>query len=139
MNTTPKVADVRSIIAIVVIATILFAGAGAGAVAEDHDFTIAIHVSPQKLDLSQPADARKFYQRLQQAARVACTHGYRVNLAPVDNVTDCYERALGRAVQSAKVPLLTGIYLSTHTPQQAAAFGFDAPHGIQRSSMDRGD
>jgi len=95
--------------------------------AKDHDVTVAIHVSAQGLDLSQPADARTFYSRLKNAAWVACTRGNRVNLAPVDDVQGCYEKALGGAIRSAKAPVLTGIYLETHTLQQAAKRGIEVP------------
>ena len=60
--------------------------------AKDHNVTAAVHVSLQGLDLSRPADARTFYQRLQRAANL---------------------------------PLVTNIYLKSHTPQQAAACGID--------------
>ena len=53
-----------------IVACSLFAGSVAA-----KDVTVAIQVSTQGLDLSQPAGAHQFYRRLQQAARVACTHG----------------------------------------------------------------
>ena len=58
---------------------------------------------------------------------MACTRGNRVNLAPVDDVQGCYEKALGGAIRSAKAPVLTGIYLETHTLQQAAKRGIEVP------------
>lgn len=36
--------------------------------AKDHHVTVSVQVSRQGLDLSQPADAQKFYTRLKNAA-----------------------------------------------------------------------
>jgi UrcA family protein len=102
----------------------LFAGDVA---AKDHDVTVAIHVSAQGLDLTQPADAQKLYTRLQSAAWVACTRGDRVALAPVEDLQGCIEQALGDAIRSTNRPMLTRIYLETHTLQAAAGHGIDVP------------
>ena len=102
----------------------LFAGSVA---AKDHEVIVAIHVSRQGLDLTQSAGAHQFYTRLRHAARVACTHGNRVDLAPAPDPEGCYEKALGDAIRSANVPLLTQVYLETHTLRQAAARGIDVP------------
>jgi hypothetical protein len=56
-----------------------------------------------------------------------CTHGNRVDLVPADNEKRCYEKALGDALRAAKMPLLTQIYLETHTLQDAAARGIEVP------------
>ena len=93
---------------------------------EDRSVTVAIHVSAEGLDLSQTADARTFYSRLKNAAWVACTRGNRAGLVPVDNVKGCCEKALGGAIHSAHAPLITQIYLATHTPQEAAVYGINA-------------
>ena len=90
------------------VACTLFAGSVA---AQDHEVTVAIQVSTQGLDLSQPAGAHEFYTRLQHAAWVVCTHGNRVDLEPSANPRRCYEKALGDAIRSANVPLLTQVYL----------------------------
>jgi len=97
------------------------------AVASDHNVTVALHVSTQGLDLRQPADARAFYTRLENAAWVACTRGNRADLVPVENPKRCYEDSLGSAIRAARQPLLTQIYLSTHTLQEAALQGIDNP------------
>jgi UrcA family protein len=104
------------------VACTLFAGS---VVAKD--VTVAIQVSTQGLDLSQPAGAQKLYWRLQYAAGVACTNGNRVGLAPSADPQGCYEKALADAVRSAHMPLVTQVYLATHTLQQAAARGIDVP------------
>ena len=62
-----------------VAACTLFAGSVA---AKDDAVTVSIQVSTQGLDVSQPRGAQKLYWRLQYAARVACTRGNRVGLAP---------------------------------------------------------
>jgi UrcA family protein len=99
--------------------------AGAAVLAKDHTVTVAVHVSTKGLDLRQPADAKTFYARLQQAAYVVCTHGNRVDLAPADDEKRCYERALGDSIRVARQPLLTQLYLQTHTLQEAAARGIE--------------
>jgi UrcA family protein len=108
---------------VAVIAVALCAGA---VVAKDHDVTITIHVSVAGLDLSQPADADRFYARIQSAAWKACTDGNRVDLVPLDDVKGCYEKSLGNAIRLANLPHLTNIYLATHTLQQAEACGIHA-------------
>jgi UrcA family protein len=114
----------RVVLGVAALACALFAGVVA---AKDHEVTVAVHVSTQGLDLSQPAGALKFYTRLQDAARVVCTHGNRVDLAPSPDPESCYEKALGDSIRSANVPLLTQVYLETHTLRQAAARGIDVP------------
>ena len=106
------------------VACTLFAGSVA---AKDHVVIVAVHVSTKGLDLSQPAGAHEFYRRLQRAARVACTDGNRVDLAPALDPEGCYEKALGDAIRSANLPLLTQVYLVTHTLGEAAARGIDVP------------
>jgi UrcA family protein len=98
----------------------------AGSVAAK-DVTVAIRVSARGLDLSQHAGAHEFYSRLKHAAKIVCTHGMRVGLQPAADQKGCYEKALGSAVRSANSPLLTQVYLQTHTPQEATALGIDVP------------
>jgi UrcA family protein len=107
-----------------VVACTLFAGPVA---AKDQEFTVAYRVSTQGLDLSQPAGAHELYARLQHAAWVVCTHGMRVDLKPVTDEDACYEKALGNAVRSVNMPLLTQVYLETHTLREAEARGIDVP------------
>jgi UrcA family protein len=114
----------HSTLAAVAIAGTLFAGTVA---AQGHDVTVAIQVSTQGLDLHSPAGAQEFYGRLKHAADVACTHGNRVDLKPSSDPVACHEKALGEAIRSANLPLLTQVYLGTHTLRQAAAYGIEAP------------
>lgn len=95
--------------------------------AKDDAVTVSIQVSTQGLDVSQPHGAQKLYWRLQYAARVACTHGNRVGLAPSPNPESCREKALADAIRAADSALLTQIYLASHTPREAVAHGIDAP------------
>ena len=95
--------------------------------ANDHEVTVNISVSTAGLDLSQPAGAQKFYWRLEHAARVACTHGYRVDLEPPTNFTGCYEKALGEAVHSVHRAEVSTVYLATHTPRDAARYDIEVP------------
>jgi len=105
-----------------IVACTLFAGNVAA-----NEVTVAIQVSTQGLNPSQPAGAQEFYSRLKHAAQIVCTHGNRVDLKPSNDPVGCYEKALGNAIRSAKWPLVTQLYLETHTPRQAAAFGIDVP------------
>jgi UrcA family protein len=91
------------------------------------DVTVAIQVRAHGLDLTKSADAKTFYRRLQNAAWVACTRGNRVDLEPVDDLRGCVEKAIGGAIRSAKTPLLTQIYLETHTLRDAAKYGIEVP------------
>src|SRR6266436_1629254 len=88
---------------------------------------VAYQVSTQGLNLRQPAGAHEFYGRLKKAARIVCTHGNRVDLQPSPDPAGCYEKALGDAIRSANVSLLTQVYLETHTLREAAARGIDVP------------
>ena len=124
MDTKTAVMSARSVLSAAAVACTLLAGSVA---ASDHAVTIAIHVSTQGLDLRQPSGAHQFYTRLERAARVVCTHGNRVDLAPAPDPEGCYEKALGDAIRSANVPLLTQAYLETHTLREAAARGIDVP------------
>ena len=91
------------------------------------DVKVAYHVSAQGLDLKQPAVARVFYTHLQHAAQIVCTHGMRVDLQTSPDPQGCYEKALADAIRSANMPLLTQVYLETHSPREAAAHGIDVP------------
>jgi UrcA family protein len=125
MQIKPAISAARFVLGVAAVAGTLFAIAPAAA--ENHKVTVALHVSTKGLHLSQPADARTFYTRLENAAWVACTRGNRVDLLPVDDLKACYDRALGGAIRSAKAPTLIQIYLETHTLQQAAAQGIEVP------------
>ena len=84
----------------------------------------------QGLDPTQPADARTFYTRLENAAWVACTRENRADLLPVDDLKGCYEKALGDAVRPSNKPMVTQIYLATHTLQEAVALAIAVPAQI---------
>jgi len=119
----------RLVIAAAALAGALFSGAVS---ARDHQVTVAQHVSTAGLDLNRLADARTFYTRLENAAWVVCTRGNRVNLAPIDDFKGCYEKALGSAVRTSAAPLITELYLTTHTYAEAAARGIAIPTQVAR-------
>ena len=121
-----KTAVLRShfMLGAVAIAGPLFAG---NVAAQGHNVTVAIHVSTQGLDLHNSAGAQEFYRRLKHAADVACTHGNRVDLKPSSDPVACHEKALGEAIRAVNLPLLTQVYLETHTRRQAAAYGIEGP------------
>src|SRR5258708_2978831 len=87
----------------------------------------AIRVSTQGIDLGEPAGARELYRRLKNAAWIVCTRANRVDLEPSPDPEACSEKALGEAILSAHMPLLTQAYLKTHSLGQAAAHGIDVP------------
>jgi UrcA family protein len=120
----PKTAVMTSwpVFAAAMIACALFAGTVAA-----KEVTVAIQVTTKGLDLSQPAGGHELYGRLKKAAWIVCTHGNRVDLQPSSDREGCYEKALGDAVRSANVSLLTQVYLETHTLREAAAHGIDVP------------
>jgi UrcA family protein len=107
-----------------IIACMCFAGSVA---ADDRGVTVAYQVSTHGLDLSQPAGAQALYGRLKHASQVVCTHGMRVDLAPSPDPQGCYEKALADAISSLHLPMLTQVYLQTHTLQQAVARGIAMP------------
>ena len=123
MYTKTAFMSARVVLGAAAVAGMLFAGS----VAAKNPVTVAYRVTAQGLDVSQPAGARELYRRIQHAAEVVCTHGMRVDLAPSPDPGGCYEKALGEAVRSVNLPLLTQVYLETHTLRQAAARGIEVP------------
>jgi UrcA family protein len=97
------------------------------AAARDHNVSVSIPVSTQGLDLSKPDDAQTFYTRLRNAAWVVCTRGTRVGLVPLEDPRGCFEEALGNAVRIARTPLVTQLYLQTHSLREASALGIEIP------------
>jgi len=124
MYTKGVVVSAWPVLGAALVACTLFAG---NVAAKDQEFTVAYRVSTQGLDLSQPVGAHELYSRLMHAAQVVCTHGMRVDLKPVTDENACYEKALGDVIRSVNLPLLTLVYLETHTLRQAAARGIDVP------------
>jgi UrcA family protein len=108
----------------------LFAGTAS---ADNHNVTVSKLVDSKGLDLDRPADAQALYTRIRHAADDVCTRGKQVDLLPVENPKLCYEKALGDAIRSAGSPLLTQIYLTTHTLQEAAARGIKVPSELAAS------
>jgi UrcA family protein len=122
MYTKSAVKSVWSVLGTPVVACTLFAGSVSAA---NHEFIVAIKVSTKGVDVSQLAGAQKFYQRLQYAALEVCKPDVRVALEPVADPKACTEKALGDAIRAANQPLLTQIYLETHTLREAAARGIE--------------
>jgi UrcA family protein len=122
MDTKTAFTTTWAVLGAAIVACTLFAG---DAAAKDPEITIAYQVNTQGLDLDQLSGTQELYSRLEHAARVVCTHGMRVDLAPSPDLRACYEDALGQAVRFVKRPLLTQVYLQTHTLREAAARGID--------------
>jgi UrcA family protein len=121
----PTVLKALTVIAFATNACTLVCGTAAA-----RDIHVAVHVSTLGLDLSRSSDVRTLYTRLQHAAHVVCTHGDKVGLEPLPDPAGCYEKALGNAVRSAKLPQLTQIYLASHTLQEAAVLGIEVPEQV---------
>jgi UrcA family protein len=124
MYAKAAITTARLLLGATTVACALFA---ASVSAKDKIVADSVKISPQGLDLSQPADAQAFYTRLENAAWIVCTRGTRVGLLPAENQFKCYQSALGDAVHASNKPLVTQIYLATHTLQEAAAHGIDVP------------
>ena len=122
MYTKTAVINAWSVLGATIVACMFFAGAVA---AEGSTVSVAIRVSTLGIDLREPAGARQLYRRLKNAAWIACTRANRVGLEPSPNPEACSEKALGEAILSAQMPLLTQVYLETHTLHEAAAHGID--------------
>jgi UrcA family protein len=116
--------NVLSVLGAAIVACTFFAGDVA---AEGSPVIVALRVSTQGIDLSKPAGARELYHRLKNAAWIVCTRANRVDLEPSPDPEACSEKALGQAILSAHMPLLTQAYLGTHSLGQAAAHGIDVP------------
>jgi UrcA family protein len=124
MYTKTAVINAWSVLGAAIVACTFFAGDVA---AEGSPVSVAMRVSTQGIDLSKPAGARELYRRLKNAAWIVCTRANRVDLEPSPNPEACSEKALGEAILSAHMPLLTQAYLETHSLGQAAAHGIDVP------------
>jgi UrcA family protein len=107
-----------------IVVTALLAG---NAVAASHSVIVSAPINTSGLDLSRPADVRTLYRRVKGTAEYLCGTSNRVGLAPVGDPKGCYEMALGDAIRSARLPMLTRLYLNTHTLQEAAARGIEIP------------
>ena len=71
----------------------------------------SVNVRLSDLDLKQPADAAKLYQRIRRAAERTCGDGLTGGsplVQPVDQ--DCVMNAIAHAVAAVDQPLLTTIY-----------------------------
>lgn len=132
MCTKTTTRSARSVLGAAAVALTLFAGPGKVA-GKDKMVTDPIRLSPEGLDLSQPADAQIFYTRLENAAWTVCTHRIRTGLLSVDDKLKCYKTALAEAIHASNQPLVTQIYLATHrsAPVSVADLDLSSPEGIQ--------
>ena len=87
MNTKPALSNTRSFIRAHVASYVCLTTVAACALflgptqAKAKEVTVAFSVSAAGLDVSQPAGARELYRGLQNAARIVCTNGMRVDLS----------------------------------------------------------
>jgi UrcA family protein len=100
--------------------------------AGDKVVTESYRIDTRGLDPARPADAHTLYTRLGNAAWFVCMQGMRADLVPLrgEERTRCYEKALGDAVRTTNKPLVTQIYLGTHTLQEVAAHGIKLPEQV---------
>ena len=122
MYAKAAVTTARLLLGATTVVCALFAG---NVAAGDKMITDSVRISPEGLDLTRPADAQAFYRRLENAAWIVCTRGTRVGMLPADDKFKCYQKALGEAVHASNQPLVTQIYLATHTLQEAASHGIE--------------
>jgi len=109
-------------------ATIIVSALVAGnAVAASQSVDVSAPINTSGLDLSRPADVRTLYKRIKGTAEYLCGTSNRVGLAPADDPKGCYEKALADAIRSARLPMLTRLYLNTHSLQEATARGIEIP------------
>jgi len=107
-----------------IVVSALFAG---NALAASHSVIVSAPINTSGLDLSRPADVRTLYRRVKGTAEYLCGSSNRVGLAPADDPKGCFEMALGDAIRSARLPMLTQLYLNTHTLKEATARGIEIP------------
>jgi|SRR5579863_2693613 len=107
-----------------IVVSALFAG---NAMAASHSVDVSAPISTSGLDLSRPADVRTLYKRVKGTAEYLCGTSNRVGLAPADDPKGCYEMALADAIRSARLAMLTRLYLNTHSLQEAKARGIEIP------------
>jgi UrcA family protein len=124
MHTGKTAMNALSVLGAVAVMCTLVAGKVS---AGDRDVTVVIHVNAHGLDLSQPVGAKELYERIENAAYIACTRANRVGLEPSNDPSGCYEKALGEAIGSVNVRLLSQAYLATHTVRDAMAHGINVP------------
>ena len=124
MDTQSTFINARSLLAAAVAAGMLFSG---DVLADNGPVSVAVSVSTRGIDPSQPAGAHEIYRRLRDAAWIVCTRANRVGLEPLADPEACSEKALGEAIRSAHIPLLTQAYLQKHSLEQAVAHGIDLP------------
>jgi UrcA family protein len=99
----------------------------APAAAAGHPIPVSIHLSTRGVDLGNPTEARRFYEKLKYAATVVCTHGDKAGLEPLPSPKDCADKSLADAIRSVNAPRLLEIFLETHTVRQASALGIIEP------------
>jgi UrcA family protein len=94
--------------------TTIALGMGVGhAYAAGPDFeTRTLRVRFQDLDLSQPRDAQRLYQRIQTAAREVCDNGLLMSLDVAAKEYTCREQAVTHAVEQIGSARLTQIHQS---------------------------
>jgi UrcA family protein len=107
-----------------IVVSALFA---ANVLAASHSVDVSAPINTSGLDLSRPADVRTLYKRVKGTAEYLCGTSNRVGLAPADDPKGCYEMALADAIRSARLPMLTRLYLNTHSLQEAKARGIEIP------------
>ena len=104
MNIKIALTGARLVLGLAIAST--FFATSTTAAAASREVTVAIQLNTQGIDLANPADAQRFYWRLEHAAWEVCTGDVRVGLAPNDNAKECIQRALADAIRSVKAPLL---------------------------------
>jgi hypothetical protein len=95
------------------------------AIAEFGTAALSVNSSPASKDAHDRGDFRRSGNTHSGMYNDAIAP--RAPLAPASDPTECAEQALSEAIRSVNAPLLTQLYLETHTLRQALALGISVP------------
>jgi UrcA family protein len=100
----------------VTLSSLLGFGAAIGAASSAHaDEATAVKVSYSDLNLSQSADVKTLYRRLENAAADVCSEYQSRDLARHMAYTRCYDSALESAVTEIRSPELLALDRASHS------------------------
>jgi UrcA family protein len=92
-----------------VIAAVAAASLVAGFGVAQAEAPVTRRVSVAKVDFTNPEAVKAFHQRLERAAREACSSGYIYATQMINNDRTCAEDTLADAVSKVDRPLLTAM------------------------------
>lgn len=112
-------------LALAAAAALVLAGPALAA-AGDNDVP-AKEVVAKGVDFNDAAQVRRFYFRLQTAARLVCSSGSAGHLTIASEDLSCIRRNMNEAVRKVDAPRLTAMLVDSYGPNtSASAFAADA-------------